>query len=509
MDFIDFKQKPSGEAIGLHKLIDAFSLPVTYPAVRSEVVRGARKTRITDGTVLEQYPPTYAPTDVFGQLRFAMRYEPIDLSVLDALFKAVERPAFEAWIRTEPVGKYARRAWYLYELLTGQMLDIPDVPPTANVMLLNPQLHITGKGRRVRRQRIVDNLLGNKAYCPMIRRSDRLSAAMRQQLGEEAKSIIAGADPSLLARAVHYLFTKETKSSFAIEGEVPSADRTSRFVAALGRADDFDTSDKNAFVALQNSIVDPRYAQKDWRPNQNYVGQTASDFTAIVHFICPKPEDLNDLMNGWMEMVSQVESGGVDPVCAAAITGFGFVFIHPFEDGNGRIHRFLIHHSLAKLNFAPPGILFPISAAMLRAPKAYDAALNAFSKSIRSRILYEMDDQQRLTVLNKTDHLYRYYDATPQAEYLYDAVAETIRKDLREEIEFLEVFDKSMLAVKDIVDMPNARASSLIRFVLQNHGTLSKNKRGQFPELQDDELARIEEAIRSTGRAIDTPAAQL
>jgi hypothetical protein len=498
MNLTDFSQKTNSEAIGLHRLIDEFSLPVNPPAVRSEVVRGARKTRIVDGIVLEQYPPTYAPTDVFGHLRFAMRYEPIDLTVLDALFQKMERAAFEAWIKTEPVGKYARRAWYLYELLTGQLLDIQDVPPTENVLLLDPKLHITATGRRVRRQRIIDNLLGNKNYCPMIRRTDKLIAAMAQQLGQEAKSIIDGADPSLLARAVHYLFTKETKSSFAIEGEVPSVDRTSRFVAALGRADDFNTGDKQAFFELQNSIVDPRYAQKDWRTNQNYVGQTASNFTEIVHFICPKPEDVNDLMSGWMEMVSRVESGGVDPVCAAAITGFGFVFIHPFEDGNGRIHRFLIHHSLAKLNFAPQGSLFPVSAAMLRAPKAYDAALNAFSHSITPRIRYEMDDQQRLTVLNKTDCLYRYYDATPQAEYLYEAVAETIRKDLREEIEFLEVFDKSMAAVKGIVDMPNQRASCLIRFVLQNHGTLSKNKRRQFPELQDDELERIESAIRAT-----------
>ena len=90
---------------------------------------------------------------------------------------------------------------------------------------------------------------------------------------------------------------------------------------------------------------------------------------------------------------------------------------------------------------------------MLRAPKAYDAALNVFSHSITPRIRYEMDDQQRLTVLNKTDRLYRYYDATTQAEYLYEAAAETIRKDLREEIEFLEVFDKSMTALKNIVDM--------------------------------------------------------
>jgi hypothetical protein len=142
---------------------------------------------------------------------------------------------------------------------------------------------------------------------------------------------------------------------------------------------------------------------------------------------------------------------------------------------------------------------------MLRAPKAYDAALNAFAQAIAPRIRYEMDDQQRLTVLNKTDRLYRYYDATPQAEYLYEAVAETIRKDLREEIEFLEVFDKSMAAVKGIVDMPNQRASSLIRFVLQNHGTLSRKKRRQFPELQDNELDRIQAAIRAAS-AGDTAA---
>jgi hypothetical protein len=139
-------------------------------------------------------------------------------------------------------------------------------------------------------------------------------------------------DPALLARAVHYLFTKETKSSFAIEGEVPSTDRTMRFVAALGRADNFDTGNKQVFVELQNSIVDPRYAQKDWRTIQNYVGQTASNYTEIVHFICPKPEDVASLMDGWMRMVARIEEGAIDAICATAVTGFGFVFVHPFKD---------------------------------------------------------------------------------------------------------------------------------------------------------------------------------
>ena len=501
MSFSDSEPKPSVTAIGLHRLIEELGLSVVLPAVRSEAIRGARKTRIADGAILEQYPLAYGPTDLFGHLRFAMRYEPVDLNVLAAFFEKVDRQTFEAWVRSEPVGKYARRAWYLYEFLTSETLDIPDVPPTDNVLLLDPALHITTTGVRIRRQRVVDNLLCNRDYCPMIRRTDRLNAGIRQQLGEEAKKIVEGAEPALLARAVQYLFTKETKSSFAIEGEVPSADRTMRFVAALGRADDFNINDQQAFVELQNSIVDARYAEKDWRGIQNYVGQTASNYSEIVHFICPKPEDVPGLMDGWMRMVARIEDGRVDPICAAAVAGFGFVFIHPFEDGNGRIHRFLIHRSLAKLKFAPQGILFPVSAAMLRSPKAYDAALNVFSRSIMPLIEYEMDEQQRLTVLSNTDKLYRYHDATPQAEYLYEAVAETIRTDLRGEIEFLEVFDQAMAAVRTVVDMPNARASLLVRCILQNHGTLSAKKRRQFPELSDEEVSGIEEAIRATSAA--------
>jgi hypothetical protein len=44
---------------------------------------------------------------------------------------------------------------------------------------------------------------------------------------------------------------------------------------------------------------------------------------------------------------------------------FVFVFVHPFEDGNGRIHRHLIHHMLAMRGFSPIGVVFPVSAAIL------------------------------------------------------------------------------------------------------------------------------------------------
>jgi len=197
-----------------------------------------------------------------------------------------------------------------------------------------------------------------------------------------------------------------------------------------------------------------------------------------------------------MDMVSRLKlPEGADPVVAAAVAAFGFVFLHPFDDGNGRIHRFLVHHILSKLGFTPQGILFPVSAAMLRDRLAYDQVLEGFSGSIMTFIQYDLDLEHGMTVKNDTAQLYRYFDATAQAEYLYRCIEETIHRDLRDEISFLVVFDAALRATINIVDMPNRRAALLVRLILQNKGKLSKSKRTSFAEVTDKELDRIETAV--------------
>lgn len=491
----DNSTRPLPMTVGLYRLAEDLKLQIPLPATRSEIVAGARKTIAADGKVLEQYPKNYTPKGLIGNLRFALRYEPIALDVYLAIFQTLETRQLEDWIRSEPTSIFARRAWYLYELLIGRHLNIPDVIPSGYIDLLDPEIHLTGPRRLVRRQRINDNLLGSGAYSPLVRRTDTLKAFMEKALAEEASAIVKSCDPAILARAVRYLFTQETRSSFAIEGEAPSKDRTERFVAALMKASALAMS-KDAFVQLQNAIVDPRYAQKDWRTTQNFVSQTLPDYSEDVHFVCPKPGDVPDLMNAWMEMVRRLElQEGIDPVVAAAVTAFGFVFIHPFDDGNGRIHRFLVHHILARLGFPPPGILFPVSAAMLRDRHAYDQALERFSDSILPFICYDLDPEQGMVVHNDTARLYCYFDATAQAEYLYQCIEETIHRDLRDEIGFLAVFNAALRAVLNIVDMPNRRASLLVSFILQNKGRLSKVKRTTFSEISDQEIDRIEKAV--------------
>jgi hypothetical protein len=179
------------------------------PTVQSWTRSGARKTIITSDAINEYYPPVYAPSGIIGNLKFALRYEPIDLSVYYALFKVLDAAMLEEWIRQKPTAAYVRRAWFLYEALTGKLLDADDVALTGYTNILDPKLHVTGPVRRVRRQRVNNNLLGDHTYCPLIHRTDAFNHAMALGLDLEAKSLVESCEPTILARAVHYLYTKD------------------------------------------------------------------------------------------------------------------------------------------------------------------------------------------------------------------------------------------------------------------------------------------------------------
>ena len=483
--------------IGLAGVIERLGLKLPPPAVRSSVVAGARKTRIDNDVVYEQYPKVYATKGLFDDLKFAVRYEPIDLGVFRAAFEKISTKDLETWIGDELTGIYARKIWFLFEFLTDQVLPLPDVPPTGYVDLLNPKIQFTGASVRIRRQRINDNLLGNRDYCPHIRLTEKLKRWMADALDAQAQRIVENSDPSVLARAVRYLYTSETKSSFAIEGERPGKSRSDRFIAALENAAEFDPMSKDGLVGLQNQIVDPRFEADGWRTIQNYVGQTMRDYSEQVHFVSPRPDDVSGLIDAWMRFVGRMQSSRVDPIAAAAAISFGFVFIHPFEDGNGRIHRFLIHHELARSGFAPKNLIFPVSVVMLRERAEYDKVLTTYSRSILPFCEFTLNNQGEMTVENDTRQLYAYWDATKFAEFLYGCVEETLRSDLLEELRFLQVFDRAMKAVLDIVDMPDRRATLLIKLILQNRGVLSNKKREhEFPELTDTEIQLIETSIR-------------
>ena len=161
-----------------------------------------------------------------------MRHEPTDLGVLIAALKVLDPRELEAWVRAEPTGAFSRRAWFIYETFVGRTLDVENAKTGNYVEALDPLRHIVGDRRNSVRHRVIDNLLGGPGLRPTIRRTAKLEQQIGLHIDKEAKALIASYDPVVLARAVNCLYTKETRSSFAIEGETPSASRTERFVAA-------------------------------------------------------------------------------------------------------------------------------------------------------------------------------------------------------------------------------------------------------------------------------------
>ena len=378
-----YSAHPGRRPVGQTWLCQELDLAVPAPAIESHLVPGARRTETHESRVREEYPLHYAPGDsITGQLRFTLRHEPFDLRILAAAFNHIDAATLEDWVRSEPTGAYSRRTWYLYETLTGRTLDLDDARSGNYVPCLDPKKFIVAQRHNSRRHRVIDNLLGGPDLCVTVRRTPKLLRQLAMPIDDEARSLCAAFDRSLLTRAVDYLYTKETRSSFAIEGEKPSARRAARFVRALSEAATFDPLDKDALVRLQGLIVDPRYAATDWRDMQNFVGRTGAGFREEVHFVCPRPSDVPSLMRGWMKLAERVSHDSVPPVVAAAVSAFAFVFIHPFDDGNGRIHRFLIHQVLASREYTPGDFIFPVSAAILRDRRGYDQVLERFSGPI-------------------------------------------------------------------------------------------------------------------------------
>lgn len=173
------------------------------------------------------------------------------------------------------------------------------------------------------------------------------------------------------------------------------------------------------------------------------------------------------------------------------------MYIHPFQDGNGRIHRWLIHFVLARAGYNPPGIPFPISAVILRHIERYRTALRSFSARLLPCIDWTTTDRHNVHVLNDTAAYYRFFDATLHAEFLFKCVRETVEHDLPAEVRFLESFDAFEHSVRQMIDMPRDTVDLLFRFLHQSDGRLSNRARSrEFRALTDEEVARVEGIYR-------------
>jgi hypothetical protein len=460
---------------------------------------GTRITERTADRVREIYPHTaHRLNGPFEHLEFALNREGLHLQLLRALLPRLPRVEVEAFVRATPTGANARRIAYLYESFSGERLNLPDLTLGNYVPLADPDLYFTGPIRRVQRWRIQQNLLHTLEFSPMLRRVPELAPERDAALHARCAELVAQVPPEIFQRALRYLYARETRTSYAIERETPTQQRAERFMALLHRAGAGEFLTQEGLVNLQHAIVDSRFAADGWRTSQNYVGQSLAPGIEEVHLVPPRPDDIDSLMSAWQEVArSLCMTDHVPPVTAAAWVAWAFVYLHPFEDGNGRIHRFLIHHVLAARRFGPTGVLLPLSAVLLNRPADYEASLESFSVPLKARSDYELDDDLRMAVKNDTLEHFRYMDLTPVAVALHGFLAETIEREVPSELRFLRAYDAARAAMREVVDLPEPTANLFVRLCFHNQGRLSKNKRGHkaFEKLTEEEINRLETAV--------------
>lgn len=489
--------------VGYSALIKLYNLSVIPPYRLSYIaLEGRGQIYGQDHQETHIYPKNYAVKNAknpFHHLAFALKYDGVNLEILQAIFEKLDKQEIEKVFKAQPTSKYTRILWFLYEFLTEKELSIPKITRLKYVDVLDPDCYFTSPGIRSQRHRVNNNLIGNKDFCPIIRRTKVLEEHIHNDYDLQAKKLTQKYNANIIARASHYLYTKETLSSFEIEHEKPSKDRASRFVGVLQKAPTIVKLTKEQLIELQNIIVDPRFKDSDFRTSQNYVGENVDYYFQKIHYISPKPENVESLMNGLLETLENSKKSNCHPVLLAAAIAFGFVFIHPFEDGNGRLHRFLIHYILSKEQFTPPGIIFPVSAVMFKKIHEYDRILETLSKPLMSLISeHELSEEGVLSVQQPTHCYYKFIDYTRFAEYLFLCIKETLHEHFEKEMQFIFKYDKTKSAMQAEVDMPDKLIDLFIKFSLQNKGKVSSQKKDKFfQNLSEEEINNLESIINT------------
>ena len=481
-----------GTPAGYAALIDAYNLPVPIPRTLSAI--GTRH-KVIEREGWRLYTPRHAPPATLdGHLTFALKYEGLDLAALKRLFLAVRPADIKDLVRATPTGSYARRIWFLYEWLTGRQLDLPSAERgVAYVPAVDPEQQWAIGGENSARHRVRNNLPGTPDFCPLVFRTQALEEFIAMNMAERARAVVNAVPRDLLARTATFLLLKDSKSSYVIEGERPPQDRIQRWGWAIGEAGRVPL-DLDELLRLQRIVIgDERFVRLGLRQEGGFVGEHDRENRApIPDHISARPEDLPTLVEGMIAFDRGAEAK-MDAVIAAAALAFGFVYIHPFADGNGRIHRYLMHHVLARRGFNPPGIHFPVSAAILQKIDEYRGVLESYSRRLLPVIRWEPTPDGNVRVRNDTADFYRFFDATRHAEFLYSCVRQTIEQDLPDETRFLQRFDRFRAGVEAIVDMPERTLDNLFGFLRQNGGRLSKRAReNEFAELTPQEVTRIE-----------------
>ncbi len=182
-------------------------------------------------------------------------------------------------------------------------------------------------------------------------------------------------EPNVLNKLVDLAIIQSTTSSNKIEGIVTTDQRVKDLVKKkvsprnrdeeeiMGYQDVLSIIHENfEFIPITRSIILQlhrdlyKYSQKSiggkFKNTQNYITEKRSDGTSFIRFMplepYETPQAINDICTNYNE---QMDKDLINPLLLIPIFIHDFLFIHPFNDGNGRMSRLLTTLLLYKTGY--------------------------------------------------------------------------------------------------------------------------------------------------------------
>ena len=427
-------------------------------------------------------PARTAPVvdDPIEHILFALKHEGTNLQILTRALTRIPALAIHQRICKSPTSRYVRLLGFLWEAFNNRQLEgsLGIAGPTIDVF--DSKRYITAPGQRNTRWKVNFNGLGSIHYCVTVRRTTAINEGLELDILSQTRAFMDQLGTPETERALAWAYQSEAQTSFAIERESVPQDKAQTFVALLKQAHTPRPMSEDYLVELQNTaITNPFDLAASYRHQQNWLSGPLRGAAGIT-YVPPPPELVPDLMDGVLTFANELPKT-IDPLVAATIASFGFVFVHPFMDGNGRLSRFLFHYALCQSGQLTNGLLLPVSIAMKRHELQYLRALQAFSLPVREQWHVRWIDQDNYDFEFTGDKAtYQYWDATPMVEFSLDMAKQALDHDLKKEIQFLRQYDHIYRMIDQQFDVRGSDLTTLVISCLQNNGRVSNNRRKQF-----------------------------
>lgn len=484
-----------------------YNIELVMPLAVCSRIGGRRATQVLgDGSVLETFVESMRPVaSLKGHLTFHLKHEVVHLELLARLFEKIDTAELLGWINEEPSGQYAKKAGFLFEWLTGCELNVQcaiagpyvDALDESRLVVASPEKCVPNRRWRVR-----DNLPGTPAFCPIVRKTSDLNKAVAVDIQGLLNSLALEFGEDLLLRSAVWMTLRESKSSFAIEGEADQSDRIQRFAGVLARrlGEGSLPLNNELLVQLQSEILGRRTTLQQFGIRQSpvFVGEVAR-YQELVHYVAPPAGDISPMLNGLAVFWDRTQ--GQPAVMRSAVLAFGFVYIHPLADGNGRVHRFLINDVLRRDGQVKEPMILPVSSLIAGDSanrRAYDRILDTISRPLMGMLAgtYQFAATQttypdgiQSNFVFQGDAIarpaWRFMDLTDHVVYLADVLARTVHQEMREESRHLRSHLLARAAIKEIVEVPDAQIDRIIRSIQANQGKLTNVLAKEMPVLAE------------------------